>query len=263
MTAACAPYGFARSNEKIVRNVEFATPGGKSLRLDLYLPKSNHPVPMVMWIFGGSWKFGSKGYHINLRDLTRSGIAVAAIDYRLSGTAIYPAQLEDCQSALAWLRAHGAEYGIDPKRIGVSGESAGGHLAALLGTVEGKSKVQAVCALYPPTNLVSLGRKYASPDRRSDIERLLGGPIETKLALAQEASPVDRVSADAPPFLIIHGAQDTLVPMEQSQELDRKLKRVGVESRIIVVPDKGHWFLLNETQLKTVAEFFQRHFVSE
>ncbi|MEO7934242.1 MAG: alpha/beta hydrolase [Chthoniobacterales bacterium] len=263
LVVACAPYGLARPNEKIVRNVEFATPGGQSLRLDIYLPKSNKPVPVVMWIFGGSWKFGSKGYHVNLRDLTRSGIAVASIDYRLSGTAVYPAQLEDCKSALAWLRAHGAEYGIDPTRIGVSGESAGGHLAALLGTLEGKSKIKAVCALYPPTNLVSLGRKYKNPDRWSDIERLLGGPIETKLALAREASPVNRVSADAPPFLIIHGAQDTLVPIGQSHELDRDLRRVGVESRIIVVPDKGHWFQLDETQLKAVAEFFQRHFATE
>jgi acetyl esterase/lipase len=231
--------------------------------MDLYVPKAAdpaHPAPVVIWIFGGSWKYGSKGYHVNVRDLPDSGIAVAAIQYRMSSTAKYPAQLEDCEAAVNWLRAHGTAYGIDPQRVGVSGESAGGHLAALLGTVEGKSSIRAVLALYPPTDLVQLGRMYAVPGKLGDIEKLLGGPIEQKLPLARDASPVNHVTASSPPFLIIHGANDTLVPVAQSEKLQRALRQAGVQSQLIIVPDKGHWFLLDKSQKAEVAAFFKKQF---
>ncbi len=262
LIAGCSSYGLPRWGEKDYRRVVFAAPGGHPLKMDLYVPARatpEKPAPVVVWIFGGSWKFGSRGYHVNLRDLTRSGIAVAAIDYRLSGEAIYPAQLEDCEAALDFLRRDGARYGLDPNRIGVSGESAGGHLAALVGTVEGGKKIRAVCALYPPTDLVALGRQYADANP-SDIERLLGGPIEQRLPLARAASPINHVSASSPPFLLIHGAADTLVWPEHSRDLDRRLQRAGVESRLIEVPGKGHWFKLDPEQLEEVAAFFRRHF---
>jgi acetyl esterase/lipase len=208
-SAGCAAYGPSRGGEKVYRNVRFASPQGQDLKMDLYVPKSAGPLPVVLWIFGGSWRIGSKGYHVNVRDLPRYGIAVAAIQYRLSGTAKYPAQLEDCQEALRWLQAHGTAFGLDPERIGVSGESAGGHLAALLGTKEGRRRIRAVCAIYPATDLVSLGRQYAGPEEPSDIERLLGGEIEQKLALAADASPVNHVRTSSPPFLMFHGDRDT------------------------------------------------------
>ncbi|HEX8373456.1 MAG TPA: alpha/beta hydrolase [Chthoniobacterales bacterium] len=263
LLAGCAAYGPPRGNEKITRNVEFAAPGGRPLRMDLYVPQTGKPAPVVLWIFGGSWKFGSKGYHVNVRDLTRSGIAVASIEYRLSGQASFPAQLEDCKAAVAWLRTHGAKYGIDPNRIGASGESAGGHLAALLGTTEERPNIDAVCALYPPTNLVSLGRMYSQPGRRSDIEALLNGPIEEKLPLARAASPVEHVSRSSPPFLLIHGAKDSLVPLSQSEELHTRLKRAGVESTLLVAPEQPHWFKLTPAQVAQVAAFFRKHFAME
>jgi len=259
-TVGCASYAPARPGETNHRKLLFASPQGHDLYMDLYVPRTVRPAPVVVWIFGGSWKYGSNGYHLNLRDLTAFGIAVASIQYRLSGTAKYPAQLEDCEAAVQWLRANGARYGIDPHRIGASGESAGGHLAALLGTVEGAPAIRAVCALYPPTDLVALGRKYERPDHPSDIDKLLGGPIEQNLALARAASPVYHVTSSSPPFLIIHGAKDTLVPVAQSRELQRRLVQAGVRSRLIVVPDKGHWFLLDRSQVAKVARFFQRHF---
>ncbi len=260
LVAGCAAYGPPRSEEKVYRNVIFASPGGHDLHMDLYVPLTVKPAPVVMWIFGGSWKFGSKGYHVNVRDLTRSGIAVASIQYRLSGTAVYPAQLDDCRTAVTWLRANGSRYGLDPQRIGVSGESAGGHLAALLGTVEGASSIRAVCALCPPTDLVPLARQYARPGKLGSIEKLMGGPIEQELALAAAASPVNRVTSSSPPFLLIHGADDGLVPLEQSQALQRKLRRANVEARLIVLPETGHWFRLDEGQVAEVARFFQIHF---
>lgn len=257
--AGCAAYGPAHHGEKIHRNVVFASPGGRDLHLDLYVPASPKPAPVAVWIFGGSWMFGSKGYHVNVRDLTQHGIAVASIQYRLSGEAIYPAQLEDCQAALHWLQKNGPRYGLDPRRIALTGESAGGHLAALLGTVEGRSQVRAVFAMYPPTDIVKIGRQYASPERPSAMERLLGGPIETKLPAARAASPVNHVSSKSPPFLFVHGDKDTLVSIEHSRDLHQRLRHAGVESHLIVVPGKEHWFQLTPEQLATVAKFLNAH----
>lgn len=255
----CAAYGPPRvAGENVYRRIVFASPGGKDLKLDLYVPpKSGRPAPVVIWIFGGSWRFGSRGYHLNVRDLTQSGIAVAAIDYRFSHQAKYPAQLEDCQAALRWLEANGERFEVDANRIGVAGESSGGHLAALLGTMEGREKVKAVFAMYPVTDLVKIGRQYADANP-SDIERLLGGPIEKILSLARAGSPVNHVSANSPPFLLIHGAKDALVPIDHSENLDLLLREAGVPSHLIVVPDKGHWFSLTRSQRIEVANFFLR-----
>ncbi len=256
----CAAYSPPRvGGEKIHRDIVFASPAGRELRLDLYLPpESARPAPVVLWVFGGSWKLGSRGYHLNVRDLTRHGIAIAAIDYRLSNEAKFPAQLQDCRAALHWLQANAAQYGLDPNRIAAAGESSGGHLAALLGTIEGREKIRAVFALYPVTDLVAIGRQYAHGNP-SDIERLLGGPIEEKIPEARAGSPVNHVSADSPPFLIIHGANDTLVLPDQSQRIHDRLRAAGVESRLIFLPEKGHWFNLTPAQRVTVAEFFGRH----
>ena len=259
--SSCAEYAPPHEHgEKIYRNVLFASPGGHPLRMDLYVPPTVEAAPVVIWIFGGSWRIGSKAYHVNVRDLTRHGMAVAAIQYRLSGTATYPAQIEDCAEALRWLQSHGSHYHIDPSRIGLSGESAGGHLAALLGTMKGTPSVRAVFAMYPPTDLVTLGRKYANPQQPSDIDRLFGGPIEQKLKAAREVSPVNHVTSSSPPFLLMHGSLDELVPLQQSEKLNNRLHDAGVESTLIVVPGKGHWFRLTEDQLKKVADFFRQHF---
>ncbi len=258
--AACSAYGPPHHGEKIYRDLVYSAPGGRKLHLDLYVPQSPRPAPVVLWVFGGSWRIGNKGYHVNLRDLPQHGIALAAIEYRLSGEAKYPAQLDDCQAAAAWLRLHGPEYGLDPRQIAASGESAGGHLAALLGTVEGKSRIQAVCALYPPTDLIAIGREYANPRQPTSIEELLGGPIEQNLALAAQGSPVHHVSPSSPPFLLFHGAQDSLVPIWHSRELNRRLHAAGVESKLEIVPGKSHWFLLSKSQVEETAAFFHRHF---
>lgn len=250
----------ARSGDKIYRNVTYSTPPGRNLKMDLYVPQTGKPAPVVLWVFGGSWKMGLKTYHVNVRDLTQHGIAVAAIQYRLSGYAKYPAQLEDCRAAMNFLRANGQRFGLDPQRIGASGESAGGHLASLLGTVEGSNNIRAVFALYPPTDLVSMGKMYGSTDRESDVEKLLGGPIEQKMEQARQASPLYRANASSPPHYFIHGDQDTLVPLSQSQALHRKLREAGVESTLSVVPGAQHWFLLEPVQVSEVARFFKRHF---
>lgn len=265
LLAGCSTYGPARPGEKIYRDVLFAAPGGHKLRMDLYVPRSaqGKPVPVVLWIFGGSWKFGSKGYHVNVRDLTSDGIAVASIQYRMSWTAVYPAQLEDCQAAAQWLRDNGARYGIDAKRMGASGESAGAQLAVMLGAVEGKSRIRAVCALYAPTDMIEMGRMYAKPGKLNSIEKLLGGRIEEKLALAAAASPINHARASMPPCLLIHGARDKIVPVAQSGRLFQALAKAGVETQFIIVSDKGHWFRLDDARYAEVSRFFQRYLGSE
>ncbi len=259
VVAGCSTYGPERPGEKIYRDVVFAAPGGHKLRMDLYVPKTAKPAPVVLWFFGGGWRFGSKGYHVNVRDLTSVGIAVASIQYRLSNTAVYPAQLEDCRAAAEWLRVNGARYGIDAKRMGASGESSGGHLAAMLAATEGKSRIRAVCALYPPTDLNELGALYAKPGKQSLIDKFLGGTIEQKADLAADASPLNYVSRSLPPFLIIHGERDRVVPMEQSERLFLALAEAGVETQFLVIPDKGHWFRLDDAQFAEVSRLFQVH----
>ncbi len=259
LTAGCSTYGPERPGEKVYRDVVFAAPGGHKLRMDLYVPKTAKPAPVVLWMFGGGWRFGSKGYHVNVRDLTSAGIAVASIQYRLSSTAVYPAQLEDCRAAAQWLRVNGARYGIDATRMGASGESSGGQLAAMLAATEGKSRIRAVCALYAPTDIVEMGHKYAKPGRLSLIDRFLGGPIDQKLALAEEASPLNYINRSLPPFLIIHGEFDGVVPLEQSERFFLALGDVGVETEFMVVYGKHHWFRLDDSLFPTVSRFFQTH----
>ena len=259
LVAGCSTYGPARPGEKIYRNVQFAAPGGHRLYMDLYVPKTAQPAPVVLWIFGGCWRFGSKGYHVNVRDLTTAGIAVASIQYRMSSTAVYPAQLEDCLAAAQWLRDHGAEYGIDATRMGASGESSGGQLAAELGAAQGKSRIRAVCALYPVSDVTELAWLYAKPGRLNLIEKLLGGPIAQKYKLADSASPINHISRALPPFLIIHGARDRTVPVQQSERYFLALAAAGVEVQLMVAPEKGHWFRLDDVQFAEVSRFFQTH----
>lgn len=259
LVAGCAAYR-PRPGEKIYRDVLFASPGGHDLRMDLYAPQTVKPAPVVLWIFGGGWRFGSKGYHMNVRNLTSAGIAIASIQYRTSRTAVYPAQLDDCRAALQWLRVNGGRYGLDPQRIGASGESAGGHLAALLGATEGKSGIRAVCALYSPADLITMGRKYTRSYKRSYLDQFLGGPLEQKLSLAAAASPITHISASSPPFFLIHGEHDGLVPLEQSQMLLGALAHAEVEAWLMVVPEKRHWFRLDSDQVAEVGRFFQAHF---
>lgn len=259
--AACSAYGPPRvAGERLHRGVVFASPGGRDLRLDLYVPPAGaRPAPVVIWIFGGSWRFGSRGYHVNVRDLTRAGIAVASIDYRLSGEAKFPAQLADVTAALRWLETNGPCYDLDPRRIGVAGESAGGHLAALLALGAGRDRIRAALLLYPVTDLVDIGRQYAERYDPTDIERLLGGPIEERLPAARAASPINLVVKNVPPTFFITGARDTLVPIRHSERLHARLRSVGGESTLLLVPDRGHWFSLDGPQREAVARFFRRH----
>lgn len=230
-----------------LRNVSYADIS-PAQRFDLWLPaRGEGPFPLVVWIHGGGWERGDR--HVRhaapTEYLLNSGFAVASIDYRLSSEAVFPAQLVDVKAAVRHLRANSASYVIDPYRIALWGESAGGHLAALAGTtshlalfddarlgnVGVSSRVQAIVDFYGPVSFTTFDRdsQAAKCDRRiaaadSTASRLIGAPVGTNLALAERASPITYVSAEAPPFFIQHGRADCMVPWQQSDALAKALR---------------------------------------
>jgi acetyl esterase/lipase len=243
----------------IVRDVLYKHVNGRDLRLDIYSPKSiTHPLPVLLWIFGNRWSRGSKNHRPPLGFISH-GYIVVSIDYRLSGEAPFPAAIEDCKAAVRWIRANAAAYHFDPDHIGAWGHSAGGHLAALLGTSGGvaelegtgdnstfSSRVQAVCDMSGPSDILQFYEAVSNSNEgmariaRSSIEQFLGGSVEQNRAKAVAASPTTYVSKDDAPFLIIHGEEDMTIPVSQSEVLASKLKAAGVQVTLIVAEGRGH-----------------------
>ncbi len=239
---------------KVVKNIEYARVGNLALELDLYLPEqSTAPVPVILSIHGGGWHGGSKeaspGTHF-----TEYGYAVAAINYRLIGQGVFPAPIHDCKAAVRWLRANAAKYGLDTRRMGVWGASAGGHLAALLGTSGGvrklegdlgnaneSSRVQAVVDYFGPTDLTKW-RPNADPSVNEKLSesRLMGFDVVKYHKRAARGNPITYVSKDDPPFFVGHGEQDKLVPVSQSELLHAALVNARVASQLRIVPGAGH-----------------------
>ena len=262
---------------KAMRDLEYAKVDGTALLLDLFVPeKADAPLPLIVWIHGGAWLGGDKAGCPAMGQLKR-GYAVASINYRLSQEAIFPAQIHDCKAAIRWLRAHAKEYNIDPQRIGVWGSSAGGHLVALVGTsgnvkeLEGaegnldqSSRVQAVCDWFGPTDFLQMAAhmlpeaKMPHDTADSPESKLVGGPIQENKEKVAKANPITYVSKDDPPFLIMHGDKDILVPIHQSQLLTEALKKAGVEVTFKTIEGAGHGFGGPEI-MKTVEEFFDKH----
>ena len=243
----------------IVRDVVYKRVNDRDLRLDIYSPKSiTHPLPVVLWIFGNGWNRGSKNHPPPLNLISHSYIIIS-MDYRLSGEAPFPAAIEDCKAAVRWIRSNAAAYHFDPDHIGAWGHSAGAHLAALLGTSGGvaelegsgdnstfSSRVQAVCDMSGPSDILQFYETISSSNdgmarkARSAIEQLLGGSVEQNRAKAIAASPMTYVSKDDAPFLIIHGENDMMVPVSQSEVFASKLKAAGVHVILIVAEGRGH-----------------------
>ncbi len=264
----------------ITRDVEYVPGGGSAQSLDLYVPKRDRPVPVIAYIHGGGWESGAKDGCWSLAEANR-GYAAVSISYRWSSQARFPAQIQDCQAAIRFLRANSAKYNLDPDRIGVWGDSAGGHLCALLGTAGGKhafppiggneqqsDRVQAVADWFGPTDFLTI-QSQAMPDDRlhvgqpgNPVDKLLGGSIAEHKDLALAASPVHFVSKDNPPFLIEHVAGDPVVPIAQSRELADALRKAGVEVTLVERPGKEHGEnMINRFGwLDTIQSFFDFQF---
>ncbi len=208
------------------QNIEYK-PG---LLLDVFVPQGP-PRPLIVWIHGGAWQNGNKENAPSMR-MIAEGFATASIRYCLAQQAPMPAQIDDCLDAIRFLRANTAKYGYDASKIGVWGSSAGGHLAALVGTKgDGDSKVQAVVDWYGPTDHRRMSMWPSTMDHDSPASpesRLLGGPLQQNAELADNANAITFVSTDDPPFLTQHGDADPLVPMEQSELLAETLQKSGV-----------------------------------
>ena len=235
------------------RDITYCTVGGVELKMDLYFPESmDGPWPAAVYVHGGAWQAGDKtagaGYR-EVPELVAHGYLVASINYRLAPRYRFPAQIEDVKCAIRHLRAHAASYNLDPQRIGAWGSSAGGHLVALLGVTdpsdgleghggypEQSSRVQAVVDLFGPADI----RFGTDPD--PILERVFG-TSDTSAPILQIASPVIYASADDPPFLILHGTEDPVVPPEQSQALYDALTAAGVPVTLVLVENAGHGFV--------------------
>ncbi|GLY29025.1 alpha/beta hydrolase [Kineosporia sp. NBRC 101731] len=252
------------------RAIEYATvPGFRPLLLDVYRPDTRAAVPAVIFVHGGGWHVGSRAsvgptyadwLPSPLEQLAGKGFAVISVDYRLTGEARFPAQLDDVTAAAAWVRDRTDELGIDPRRIAVWGESAGGHLAALLGlTAEG---VAAVVDWYGPSDLArlptdaaELGISVTDPSAADSREAsLLGGRAAEVPELAAQASPVARVHENAPPFLLIHGTADRFVPHRQSERLADALRAQRVDVRLRLLEGADHLWLGSPETARTAFD---------
>jgi len=290
--ASAAPLPPARIGDggvRVLAGVPYATlPGARPLELDLYLPVGDGPVPVVVFLHGGGWRLGSRhsagpAYRdaapSPFEQVAQAGVAVASVDYRLSAEAVWPAQLHDAKAAVRWLRHRAGELGVDGDRIAAWGESAGGHLAELLGLATGphldgdvgvtgpSSRVSAVAAWYAPSDLaaVAAGTGADPTDAGSREAQLLGAAPATAPEPAAQASPITHVSPAAPPVLLLHGEGDRFIPVAQSRQLHDALAADGVDVQLHTYPGADHMWLgapdaATDALARTVA-FLRRQLV--
>ncbi|GAA5480761.1 alpha/beta hydrolase fold domain-containing protein [Haloferula helveola] len=271
--------GPAAGVETDERNIDYVGDGHERQRLDLYFPEKRpaEPLPVVVYIHGGAWTMGNKREGQRYAEaITGTGeFAVASINYRLVQDALWPAQIHDCKAAIRFLRANAEKYGIDPDRIAVMGSSAGGHLAALLGTsngekdlegelgefVETSSKVQAVVNFFGPTDFETFygeGADIVEMSRKNGAIKLLGMEEDEIRKNARLASPVHWVGREDAPFLTAHGTSDRLVPFSQAEQLDAALDKAEVESHLIAMKGAGHGFQSAELN-RRIKTFLDLH----
>ena len=253
---------------RTLEGIEYARVDGKPLLLDLRIPDGAGPHPVIMYLHSGAWITGDRTGGPAIRQAAR-GYAVASIDYRLAPRYTWPAQLDDVKSAVRWIRANAASYGLDPDRVGVFGASAGGHLAAMLGTsADASSRVRAVVDFYGPTDFLKLEDQKLPCSNPLDGNAawmppslLMGCPIQECREKTETANPLNFVSPDDPPFLIVHGMLDCLVPFLQSVILHGALEKGGVESTLILIPNGEHGgSAFDEQQYKQiVSDFLDRN----
>lgn len=244
----------------------------KNLSLDLYLPNNpQRPLPLVLLVHGGGWQYFSKTAVSGVSHLlATNGFTVASVDYRLSKVAPWPAQLTDLRQAVTWLQAKATELGLDSKRWAVMGDSAGGHLAAMLAlTSQPEQRPMAVVAYYGVYDLTALV-SYDEQAAINPINQLLGVPPGDIESTSRTASPLHYVDENAPPFLLIHGLDDSLVPVAQTQAMAQKLQQFGASVETIYVQNADHLLLslpkpIKPTLLeidKKMLKFLRGHLLS-
>jgi acetyl esterase/lipase len=260
-------------------------------KLDLYLPEAQGSFPLVIYVHGGAFKFGDKGNNEATGAfpvLLDAGYALASINYRLSGEAKFPAQIQDVKTAVRWLRANAVSCHIDPARIGAWGASAGGHLVSLLGTsgnaaelegaelghAEQPSRVQAVVSWYAPIDFLHMDAQFLEDEHfgsaaathnlpNSPESELLGAPVQTIPELVRTTNPITYVHRDVPPFLIEHGTADREIHARQAQQLyDALAPLIGAENvELVYIPGARHAdpIFPSPSNMQRVVQFFDKH----
>jgi len=258
------------------KGVEYSNAEDQHLQLDLAQPKSgNGPFPTILCIHGGGFRAGTReGYDKLCLTLADHGYVAATITYRLAPAHKFPAAVQDCKAAVRWLRANAAKYHIDPARIGVTGGSAGGHLAQFLGVTAGvkefegegnldqSSAVNCVVNFYGPSDFTKSYGK--SVDAAEVLPLFFGGNLEEKRREHIVGSPLYWVTPDAAPTLCVHGTEDKYVNYEQATWMVDKLKASAVEAELLTLQGAGHGFKGEDLEKanKALIEFFDAHLKS-
>jgi len=246
-------YSAAQANKEF-KNILYAEVNERKLLLDLYLPANANPY-LIVWVHGGAWRSGSKDSPP--MGLLSGGYALASVDYRLSTEAPFPALIHDIKASIRFLRANAKKYGYRRDKIIIWGSSAGGHLAAEVGTTNGdaelegnvgnnpdqSSAVQVILDFYGPTNFVTIldqSTPHGLSVRAPALELLLGKPVEKVPELARKASPVFQIDPSDPPLFIMHGDQDYQVPVNQSLELQAEYQKNNLKVQLEIVHGAGH-----------------------
>lgn len=268
-----APTGLPPETE-FAGDVPYVKDAHERQKLDIAFSKKGAAHPLLVWIHGGAFMGGDKAEnHAVWAELMKSGYAVATINYRLSGDAKWPAQITDCKAAIRFLRAHAKDYNIAPGRIAVWGSSAGGHLAALVGTsgaarkldvgenLDQSSAVSCAVDMFGPIDFEKMPQ-FTSPD--SPEARMWGKATSDALDLAREACPITYLSKETPPILIFHGDTDGVVNISQSRIFDAAMKKAGAPGEFITLPGVGHshvdvWMKERER----IMNFFKLHLRGE
>lgn len=266
---------------KTINDIPYKTVGGRSLKLDLYLPSADtRRAPVVVWVHGGAWKRGDKESITRnsrlLNALLNEGYAVASVGYRLSGEAVFPAQIQDVNDAVQYLWQNAGRYGIDNGRIALAGRSAGAHLAALAAASNTAGppsfitaapapgfKVNALVGFFGPYDLSTLSDgKNRNSTAQSPEGLLLGGEPSARPEAAKQASPVSYVGRHMPPTLLLHGTNDRNVPHSQSETLKSHLDAAGIPNELYLAEGARHGDPVfdNELYVGKVTAFLRKYF---
>ena len=261
-TPSVAPIPFNRYSETLT-DITYCTPDHSPQAMDIYIPDAGGPWPVLVYVHGGAWMRGDKAepmMSMFAKWMTAQGYLVASVNYRLYPDAQFPAMVQDVKCAVRFLRANAAEYNLDPSRIGAVGVSAGGHLVSLLGTtdlsagwdvgeyLDQSSRVQAVIAM---AGVMDLSRNFPNTDIEA-MKRIGFGEYNVV-----EASPISHVTPDDPPFLLIHGDRDEVVPVEQSQVMYNRLIQQNVPAQLVIVQNARHSFTAPGGTTPTLVEINQ------
>jgi acetyl esterase/lipase len=262
---------------------------GMALTMDAFVPKEKPNGAAVIWVQSGGWFSSRDGINLEFfKPLLARGYTMFAVMHGSQPKYTIPEAIDDMKLSVRYLRAHAADFNIDPNRIGVSGGSAGGHLSLMLGTAadagdpkasdklaQTSGRVQAVACFFPPTDFLNYGTPgYAWLNRgprdrfkppfdfqqwNKDLLEFEDVDEENRVKIARDISPVYHVSSDDPPTLIIHGDKDALVPLQQSQIIIDRLKSAGVPCELVVKPGLGHGWPKWHDDMRTIGDWFDKH----